>query len=402
MSAPYECCQQDSDMSASVAATWMRLAIPWIVLPGLLITLVVICAAVYAWTACKGKWKADADNTFTAERLLTYTIIISIVSMHFNYINVVKELLKAVNCVDMADAYKEVGLDHPYRDYATETVDRTVWAEDTELACFRGSHLPLGVIGVIGLVASLLGIVAIILWLPLNRKHKGRTTFIERYWFLFQAYRRNWYTVAWESVILVRKSMIAAAVVFSVHMTPILQASICAGVLTFALAAHAIFMPFKIPEGHPNVPDYADGLLRTFRLPSLARGWISLNNAVDLNVLEIVSLVASASVFYSAVVLHDDSSSALGRLFMSLLAFSVNASFLIYLFYRLYAGLHVLLDLKLELKEAHTLKGENSMGPFALARKAYALFQIWRDEKKKDVSATDLSDTDPEAQPAEE
>ena len=402
MSAPYECCHQNVDMSASVAAAWMRLAIPWIVLPGLLITLVAIWAAVCAWTACKQKWKADADNTFTAERLMTYAIIISIVSMHFNYINVVRELLKAVNCVDMADAYEEVGFDHPFRDYATETVDRTVWAEDTELACFRGSHLPLGVIGIVGLVASLLGIVAIILWLPLNRKHKGKTTFIERYWFLYQAYRRDWYTVAWESVILVRKSMIAAAVVFSVHMTPNLQASICAGVLTFALAAHAIFMPFKIPEEHPNVPDYAGGLFRIVRLPSLARRWVSLNNAVDLNTLEIVSLAASASVFYSAVVLHDDSSSALGRLFMSLLAFSVNASFAIYLIYLLYTGLHVLLDLKLELKKVYILDGENSMGPFALARKAYALFQIWRDEKKKDVSATDVSDTDPEAQPAEE
>ena len=401
MSAPYECCQQDSDMSASVAATWMRLAIPWIVLPGLLITLVVIWAAVCAWTACKQKWKADADNTFTAERLLTYAIIISIVSMHFNYINVVKELLKAVNCVDMADVYEELSLDHPFRDYATETVDRTVWAEDTELACFRGSHLPLGVIGIVGLVASLLGIVAITLWLPLNRKRKGKTTFIERYWFLYQAYRRKWYTVAWESVILVRKSMIAAAVVFSVHLTPNLQASICAGVLTFALTVHAIFMPFKIPEDHPNVPDYAGGLFRILRLPSLTRRWVSLNNAVDLNVLEIVSLAASASVFYSATVLHDDSSSALGRLFMSLLAFSVNASFLIYMFYRLYAGLHVLVDLKLELKEASTLKGENSMGPFALARKGRALFRIWRDTKIEST-ATDVSNTDPEAQPAEE
>ena len=61
----------------------------------------------------------------------------------------------------------------------------------------------------------------------------------------------------------------------------------------------------------------------------------------------------------------------------------------------------MLVDLKLELKEASTLKGENSMGPFALARKGRALFRIWRDTKIEST-ATDVSNTDPEAQPAEE
>ena len=50
--------------------------------------------------------------------------------------------------------------------------------------------------------------------------------------------------------------------------------------------------------------------------------------------------------------------------------------FTIYLLYRLYGGLHVMLDLKPELNDTDTLKGENTMGPFTLAVKAHALFQI--------------------------
>ena len=380
---PYECGFQNHSTPASVVALWMKLTTPFIVVFALLIFFVIV------WSCMKirGVFKQVpcASKQSYGESLLTYTIVIFVVSLHLIYIDVVRELLRTVNCVDMSKAFEGIEPEHPYIEYATENVKEYVWGEDTQLTCFHHSHLPLGITGIAGLIMAFLVVIAIILWLPLNKKHKRTTKFISRYWFLFQGYRSQWYTVAWESTVLVRKSAIAAVVVFSVHMTPSLQASVCAGVMTISLAMQAFFVPFKIPENHQNVPDYASGLFVWLRMQRLGAGWLRFNNAVHLNVLETASLSASASVFYTAIVLNDTTSSSLGRWLVTIFSFAFNVIFLVYLMYRLYCGVHVVLDFKLRLADPDLLDTlQNSLSIYSMFVKARAVFRKLKNLKGPD------------------
>ena len=355
----------------------MRLVSPFAV--GLTLVLFALFLCLYFRFRAGATTTSDLPFQLTRRGFVTMAIVVSIVTMHFSYIDIVRELLRTINCVKKGEPQTEVRSDHPYLIYATEVTGKRVWAEDTELTCFRQSHLPLVVVGIVGLILAFGGIVFIVLWLPLNRKHRTNALFLSRYWFLYQAYRREWYTVCWEAVILTRKSLIAAAVVFAVHLTPTLNASLCAAVLTVSLALQAIFVPFKTPQKCQNLPEYAGRVFYVLRQPHLARKWLNFNNAVHLNIIESVSLMSSALVFYCAVVLQDTASSAFGRAFISSFAFVTNTVFVLYISYRLYAGLHLFLDLKRQTTHTTSMTtSENSMGIFSLCFKLYGLFSDWR------------------------
>ena len=370
MTAPYECGMEKGVAPASVSALWMSLTMPWLALAALEL------AFVFVWL-CMQLYRHKQEfpsptSLFTKKQLPTCLIVIAIVSMNFSFIDVTRELMRTVNCVQTTDVCTDISDGHPYRAYSLDTAGR-LWAEDTSLMCFQGSHLPLGIVGIIGLVFSFCGIITIILWLPLNRKHVGRSQFIARYWFMYQAYRSEWYTVSWESMILARKSAIVAVAVFSVHLNPNLQAAMCAGILTIAVALQAMFTPFKVSEKHNSIPDYAGDMFDMLCLQQVGRWWIKLNNAIHLNIIETASLTASACVYYSAIVLQDPGSSLHGRTAISTISFIINLAFVLYVLYRLYVGIHLLLDLKLEQGNAAFIaEHENGIGILSLIRKTCA------------------------------
>ena len=351
----------------------MRLSTPWIVLVAVVLTF----SLTFLLSQIRTRIRRTplARYQLSPEHYVTSVVVICIVSAQFSYIDVVRDLMRAIDCISL-NAGDEISPQHPYLHYATETVGQKIWTEDTGLECYEGPHRPIGILGIIGLICSLGGIITIILWLPLNRKRRTRTTFVSRYWFIYQAYRGEWYTVAWESMVLSRKCMIAAAVVFSVHMNPILQASVCTGILTVALALQAMFSPFKETGGRRLVPEYTGDIFHRLHMPKLAKRWVDFNNAVNLNAMEAASLASSASVFYSAIVLQDDDCSHLGRVFVSVISLVANVLFFFYVVFRLYAGLHVFLDLKLQANNPSFLATyENSIGLFSLCVKSYKLLR---------------------------
>ena len=327
----------------------------------LLLTCTFVCLALKIKSGFASSAQSSTQVSFV--RYATYIVAISIVSVCFFFLDAVRELLGTVNCIRVDDLDLE---GHPYAQYSTEAVNRLVWTVDTEVTCFQGAHLPLGVVGFVGLALAFLFVLLIVIWVPLNRRHAEDPEFIARYWFVYQAYGEEWYRRSWESIILTRKALIAAVVSFSVHLDLVLQATMCTGILTVAAILQALFLPFKTPEIRQNVPDYAGGLLRSMHLPKLRSAWISFNNAVNLNLLEIMSLASSISVFYSAIVSVDLASSDPGSTAMFASAFTLNTLFLLYILYRMYAGVHVLLDLKLELINPGFLSVyENGMGLFS-------------------------------------
>ena len=187
---------------------------------------------------------------------------------------------------------------------------------------------------------------------------------------MYEVYRDKWYTRAWESTILARKALIAAVVVFSSHLGPTLQGAMCSGVLFICLVLHNSVSPFKISEDQEHVPEYAGYFWRAVCLPKLAEKWTQFNNRIHLNTLEAASLAGSILVFYYAIVLHDSNSSRLGRIAMVAVAFGFNAILSLYMLYRLYAGCHVLIDIKLELANPSFLDTHRrGMNPFSLLLK---------------------------------
>ena len=375
LSTPYECVFNNTSTPVSVLAAWTRLAIPWAVLVSLeaafiLVALFLILLGAYRHCTFHSGFRSK-------EQFITFMTVISIVSIYFSYIDVVRELLRALNCIKVQNSTQYVDENHPYLNFATETVDVRVWVEDTDLVCLRGSHLPIGIVGMIGLVISVGGIVSIALWLPLHGEKKTQPKFVARYWFLYQAYRPKWYTAAWESTILCRKSLLAGVIVFSSHLGPSLQAAMCAGILTAALFLNAVLSPFKIPKNHQNVPPYAGKFFEVIH-HRLAAGWVKFNNSMHLNTVESVSLISSITMFYCAIVLQDSTSSLAGRMMMISFAFLVNVTVPCYLVYRLYAGLHFLVDLKLELMGADIPGTQNRMTIPKLIRKTLCLVRIRR------------------------
>ena len=379
---PFECNISVPSSSASLTAFWERLATPAVVLFTLLGGFLVFWfASKFYEGACSGRdetQREEIQNQRTARRLFTCLIVISIVTVYFSYIDLAKELLRTVNCIRIESAEEIVAADHDYIRYAVEAGGRRVWAEDTQFVCFEGKHLPVGLMGVFGLAALLAVVALIVVWIPLNRNRATETEFIARYWFLYEAYKNEWYTRAWESTILARKALIAAVVVLSAHLDPTLQAAMCSGILVLCLVLHNTFMPYKIPVGHEYVPEYAGniwGIIRgnfwkRIRLPTLAQKWKDFNNRVHLNALEAASLTGSILVFYCVMVLHDSEGSRLGRLSLGALAFGINAVLTLYLFYRLYAGCHVLIDVKLELANPNFLDiHRQGMDPISLMKK---------------------------------
>ena len=344
-------CNFDGSLTAapaSIKALWIRLTTPLMVL----VALYFVFSVTWVTLARRKRGrKFRTTGQYIREHYTTCLVVISIVSLYFSYIGIVRELLRSINCIHVDEQVDHVSPGHhPYAAYAILDGHRSLWAEDTNVICFEGSHLPVAIVGILGLFAAACGILLIIFWLPLNAKNLTKTGFVSRYWFLYQAYRKQWYTNAWESTILTRKCLVAAVLVFSAHLGASLQASMCAGILIVAHMLHSCFWPFRIPEQPQFVPVYAGRIFEGLRLPRMANAWVDFNNAVHLNILESGSLFSSIVVFFSAIILHDPNASVVGRAFMTAFTFAINLVFLLYMLYRLYAGLHVLLDLKLEIR----------------------------------------------------
>ena len=375
--APFECNFDDEyPWPPSVIAIWMRLFTPVIVA----IALVVVYTVFWLTRHLTTSTAQNRQNASTSQHLVTSIVVIALVTVSFSFIDTVRELLRAINCVEVDKIKNQTGKEedenHPYRSCAIRRGD-SVWAEDTNLICFDDTHLPTAMAGIAGLVMALGIITFIVLWMPFHQGSKTRPVFVSRYGFIYQAYRDEWYRSPWEAMILIRKACIAAVVVYSAHLDLNLQASMCVGVLIIFQGFHTMALPFKRPEGHYYVPHYAGSLFRCLHIHKLAEQWTLLNNKITLNALESGSLFCSIVIFYSALILNNPNATDLGALVMIIFAFAVSIVFISYMLYRLYCGLNVLVDLKLEMIDPNfvTVQG-NELGAANLFAKLCHLVKI--------------------------
>eukprot|EP00210_Caulerpa_lentillifera_P003083 g2945.t1 len=382
---PFECHFDGSGSHSSIAALWLRIFTPTFVLCALILffSIIWLFMRYKFWTGNHPASHSDSEVRFWK----TGVIVITIVAIYFSFIDVVRELLRSVNCVKVDEIVDSNLL---YKDYSIATNGKA-WVEDTSLTCFEGKHTGTGISGIVGLFIAFSIIVSLVLWLPFNRKNMEDEEFIARYWFLYQSYKKEWYAFGWEAVILTRKALMAAVIVFAVHLGRNLQATLCVSILLIALMIQSIFRPFKVNEDAIAVPEYFGGFFDFINLPGLKQKWKDFNKAMNLNDLESASLFASITVFVSALVLNDSHSSRFGEIVVTTTTFLINVLYLIFMLYRLYTGLHRVLDLKLQcMDEDYMDRNSNSPGVAMLFRKGYQIVSFYYKEHNiKDQQSVD-------------
>ncbi|GMH38933.1 hypothetical protein BSKO_06831 [Bryopsis sp. KO-2023] len=123
-----------------------------------------------------------------------------------------------------------------------------LWVQDTGVVCYRGSHAFLvGFVGVPGLLLISLGFPGWLLYkLTRSTDVLEQEEVIRRYGFLYQAYKKN--TAAWEVVILLRKALLAAVVVFGRTLGTGIQGNLAIFTMMGSIILQMYFQPFMQPK----------------------------------------------------------------------------------------------------------------------------------------------------------
>eukprot|EP00210_Caulerpa_lentillifera_P003173 g3032.t1 len=380
--------QTDEGTPRSIQSLWLRIALPFMIL------LVLLVAIFLYYTVKQPKPATGGVHSRWTGSCATYCIMVTIVVIFYSYIDVTSEFMRSINCIKVdedSETNQTFETNENTTFYALAT-GRRFWAEDTDLRCFKGNHTATGVFGILGMIFFSLGVIVFFpIWILRNKVSvEGKTRvnadscFIARYGYIYQGYdcKRD-LAIIWETVVFIRKAMIAAVVVFAFQLGANLQAILALGVLILALIAHLIVQPFdeykpedssdvSIVSRVPNVPLYPD---------REEGNWAKFNNKVSMNWIESASLINSIIVFYSGILFNDSNTSEAGKYAMAAFVMIVNLAFILYIAYRLYAGMVVALDLRLKLHPENTTDEIGYSGPSSVIRKVLQLLKCRREKK---------------------
>ena len=198
--------------------------------------------------------------------------------VYLAYLPITKTAANALYCIDVADP-------------TDAEKDRTVryWAVDTSLKCYEGSHAVLaGAIGWPVIILISFGMPLILAGFLVTQNTTEQT---EASWtaeatgFLYRAYKQRF--IFWESIVMLRKSVLAVIVVFSYPLGVNIQGILAISLLSLAIYIHVCCRPFK--------DDFA-----------------------FLNALETSSLVVSQLTFACGLFFNDHRTSEVVRILLSI------------------------------------------------------------------------------------
>ena len=248
---------------------------------------------------------------FECQQFLRSRLIICfLVVGFFAYQSISEDLMGTVSCIrlDSDDMSTAEEFDDPLRGVSYShfsTANGYYWTEDTNIKCFSRNHAFLvGFLGIPGIVLFLCGIPFYLLIFLLYKRQKKQLMelhVLNTYGFIYQNYEDKF--VYWEVIILIRKAMIGAIIVFAYPLGANLQGVMVLGVLNLALAVHLIATPFK------------------YRL---------------LNMLEGCSLIVSIITFYAGVVFNDTNTSDGAKVLLSVILMFVNALLMVVILFSVF------------------------------------------------------------------
>lgn len=225
-------------------------------------------------------------------------IICFLVVGFFAYQSISEDLMGTVSCIELdADEMDEArrfdqrdGVNYSQFSIAQEKY----WTEDTNIECWSRSHAYLaGFLGIPGIILFLCGVPLYLLVFLLYKRQRNELlelNVLNTYGFIYQNYEDKF--VYWEVMILIRKALIGAIVVFAYPLGSNLQGVMALGVLILSLAIHLIATPFKY---------------------------------LPLNILEGCSLVVTIFTFYAGVVFNDENTSEHAEVLLSVLLVIINS-----------------------------------------------------------------------------
>lgn len=151
------------------------------------------------------------------------------------YVSVTKIALNVVSCIRIYDSSQI--------DSAGSSL---YWPMDTTIQCYKGSH---------SFLASLLGWPVVLLFsigFPFSLSFfltKNPSARLEHHWvhetagFLYRAYSENF--VYWESIVMLRKAILAVIIVFGYQLGSNIQGIVAVCLLSLALNLHHVYRPFR-------------------------------------------------------------------------------------------------------------------------------------------------------------
>lgn len=345
----------------SIQSLWLRIALPFMILVFLLVLLQLYFRLIRpTFLTIRGLGSKQGGQ------LLTYSIVATLVVFFYCYIDVTSELMRSVNCIEVDEGHEG---EEEYRNYTIAT-GRRFWAEDTNLRCFKGDHIATALFGILGVLVFSFGLVVFLsVWILKNKDQTENHIFIARFGYIYGSYDTGRsVALIWEMVVFIRKALIAAVVVFAFPLGANLQAISALGVLILALAVHLLVQPFEETDQReaPNVPMFDP---KDPANPNEAGLWARINNEISFNWIESASLVNSIVVFYSGILFNDINASEAGKYTMATFALIVNLTFIVYIVYRIYAGIVVAIDLHLDYYRELNRTDIGKSNPFSVLRK---------------------------------
>lgn len=177
-----------------------------------------------------------------SEFFRTHVLVSVIVVVYVFYTGITKRVMRTLHRVDLDDPYSS--------EFSIAT--KSYWADDTSILFLKGSHAYLvGLLGIPMLLVFSIGFPLLLsfeLWM--NKEHRNSRHFASTYGFLYRAYQERF--VYWEMVVLARKAMLVAVVVFAYDLGGNLQGILALMVLVFAMVLHLCTMPYDKPVDRLN------------------------------------------------------------------------------------------------------------------------------------------------------
>ena len=332
---PFDCSFGDRDNDTgfpnSLASLWYRVCFP-------LFTIAVYLVAMNIYVCIRGDGRGSKYNVgLPPKRLIFLVVYLSCC------IDIFADLLKVMQCVDLG---ADVNPDHLYASYEV-LESKSVWAEDTSVVCWEGAHLVSAVIAGIGLCVCV-GVIGFTVAILLVGKRSGllrNSRFLLCYGFLYLSYRTEGVALYWESVITLRRMLMAGVGVFSSYgETSNVQIGFLAFIIFVFIALHEVVKPFDQQDSKGIFPRYAGQTLRMLGARDAADQWSTFNQYVTLNGMEGASLFMSLSLFLLATCINDDNDKRTEVVTLLTICFAVNAVFVTFMLYRLWLGAHHYLD----------------------------------------------------------
>lgn len=166
-------------------------------------------------------WKEKKDWTICLRRIILNSVVILSVS----YIGLTRRLIQILYCVKSED------------DTSDGIQTKLVWAEDTSVKCYTGSHLYLVIFLVIPMLLSVtiaFPLCCAFFLLKIKKAELNYPENDERFGFMYRGYRDD--CVYWDCFIMLRKVMLALVIAFGYPLGGRLQFAI----VLFLLIAFAL------------------------------------------------------------------------------------------------------------------------------------------------------------------